>query len=119
MQRADSLEKNSDAGKDWGQKEKATEDEMVGWHHWLKGQELNKLWETVEDREAWHAAMRRVAKCRMQLSHWKTTTNWRIIADDISFISAIHQYELAVGVTSEPSAKPLEDCNYLLHKSHT
>ena len=25
-----------DAGKDWGQKEKrATEDEMVGWYHWL------------------------------------------------------------------------------------
>ena len=26
----------SDAGKDWGQEEqRATEDEMVGWHHWL------------------------------------------------------------------------------------
>ena len=30
--------KDSDAGKDWGQEEKgATEDEMVGWHHWLDG----------------------------------------------------------------------------------
>jgi len=30
MQRADSLEKNPDAGKDWGQKEKGvTEDEIV------------------------------------------------------------------------------------------
>ena len=29
-------EKDPDAGKDWGQEEKgATEDEMVGWHHWL------------------------------------------------------------------------------------
>ena len=28
--------KNSDAGKDWRQEEKGmTEDEMVGWHHWL------------------------------------------------------------------------------------
>ena len=28
--------KDPDAGKDWGQDEKgATEDEMVGWHHWL------------------------------------------------------------------------------------
>ena len=28
--------KDPDAGKDWGQKEKGTtEDEMVGWHHWL------------------------------------------------------------------------------------
>ena len=30
--------KDTDAGKDWGQKEKGTtEDEMVGWHHQLKG----------------------------------------------------------------------------------
>ena len=30
--------KDSDAGKDWGQEEKGTtEDEMVGWHHWLNG----------------------------------------------------------------------------------
>ena len=39
MRRADSFEKNPDAGKDWGQEEKGTtEDEMVGWHHWLNGQ---------------------------------------------------------------------------------
>ena len=30
--------KNSDAGKDWRREEKGmTEDEMVGWHHWLDG----------------------------------------------------------------------------------
>ena len=30
--------KDLDAGKDWGQEEKGmTEDEMVGWHHWLDG----------------------------------------------------------------------------------
>ena len=30
--------KDPDARKDWGQEEKgATEDEMVGWHHWLNG----------------------------------------------------------------------------------
>ena len=34
MQRVDSLEKNFDAGRDWGQEEKGTtEDEMAGWHH--------------------------------------------------------------------------------------
>ena len=32
-----------DAGKDWRQKEKGTkEDEMVGWHHWLKGHEFEQ-----------------------------------------------------------------------------
>ena len=30
--------KDPDGGKDWGQEEKGTkEDEMVGLHHWLKG----------------------------------------------------------------------------------
>ena len=40
MQRTDSLEK-TDAEKYWGQEEKrTTEDEMVGWHHWLIGHEF-------------------------------------------------------------------------------
>ena len=33
--------KDSDARKDWRQEEKGTtEDEMVGWHHWLSGHEF-------------------------------------------------------------------------------
>ena len=33
--------KDSDIGKDWRQEEKEkTEDEMVGWHHWLNGHEF-------------------------------------------------------------------------------
>ena len=41
MQRTDSLEKDSDNGKDWRQEEKGmTEDEMVGWHHQLSGHEF-------------------------------------------------------------------------------
>ena len=43
MQGADSLEKNPDARKDWRQKEKrVTENEMVGWHHWLNGHEFEE-----------------------------------------------------------------------------
>ena len=42
-------EKDSDAGKDWKQEEKgATEDEMVGWHHWLIDLSLSKLQEIVK-----------------------------------------------------------------------
>ena len=41
MQRTDSFEKNPDAGKDWRREGKGmTEDEMVGWHHWLNGHEF-------------------------------------------------------------------------------
>ena len=33
--------KDPDAGKDWRQEKKGmTEDEMVGWHHWLDGHEF-------------------------------------------------------------------------------
>ena len=35
--------KDPDAGKDWGQEEKVTsEDEMIGWHHWLNGHEFEQ-----------------------------------------------------------------------------
>ena len=32
--------KDPDVGKDWGQEKGMTEDEMVGWHHWLNGHEF-------------------------------------------------------------------------------
>ena len=36
-------EKDPDAEKDWGQEEKeTTEDEMVGWYHWLNGHEFEQ-----------------------------------------------------------------------------
>ena len=34
--------KNLDAGKDWGQEKEMTEDEMVRWHHQLKGHECEQ-----------------------------------------------------------------------------
>ena len=35
--------KDPGAGKDWGQEKKGmTEDEMVGWHHWLSGDEFEQ-----------------------------------------------------------------------------
>ena len=35
--------KDTDAGKGWGQEEKGvTEDEKVGWYHWLNGHEFEQ-----------------------------------------------------------------------------
>ena len=37
------IRKDPGAGKDWRQEEKGTaEDEMVGWHHWFNGHELEQ-----------------------------------------------------------------------------
>ena len=45
------------AGKYWRREEKGmTEDEMLGWHHWLNGHEFEQTREMAKDREAWHAA---------------------------------------------------------------
>ena len=34
------IRKDPDAGKDWRLEKGSTEDEMVGWHHWLSGYEF-------------------------------------------------------------------------------
>ena len=62
--RADSLEKTLMLGKIEDKKEKrATEDEMVEWHHRFNGHELGgKLQEMVRDRKACGAAVHEVAK---------------------------------------------------------
>ena len=61
--------KYPDSGKDWGQEKGATEDEIIGWHHWLNGHEFEYT-PGVGDREAWHAAVHGVAKSWTQLSDW-------------------------------------------------
>ena len=70
--------KEPDVGKDRRREEKAiTEDEMVGWHHWLNDISLGELRELVMNREAWRAAIHGVTKSQTRLRDW-TELNWKV-----------------------------------------
>ena len=72
--------KDLDAGKDWRHEEKGTtEDGIIGWHHWLNGQEFVQAQGLVIDREAWSAAVHGVTKSQTQPSNWTTTLSRKVI----------------------------------------
>ena len=64
-------EQHPDAGKDWRREEKGTtEDEMVGWHHWLNGRKFQQALGTGDGQGVWHAAVHGVTKSWTQLRDW-------------------------------------------------
>ena len=67
--------KDPDSGKDWRQEEKGTtENEMVGWHHWLNGHEFEQTAGDSEEQGSLACCSPWVSKSQTQLSNWTITT---------------------------------------------
>ena len=63
--------KDPDAGKDWWQEEKGmTEDEMVGWHHWLDGHEFEQALGVGDGQGSMVCYSPWVTMCQTWLSDW-------------------------------------------------
>jgi len=74
MWRADSLEHTLMLGKTEGRRRRGQQ--RIRWLYDITDSmdmSLSKFREVVQDREAWHAAVHRVAKSQAWLSHWTTT----------------------------------------------
>ena len=76
MQRANSLESTLMPGKTEGKRRRGQQK-----MRWLDGItdpmdiNLSKIWETVQDRRAWHAAVHGVTKNQTEPYNWTTTTS--------------------------------------------
>ena len=105
MWRIDSLQKDSDAGRDWGQEEKGTtEDEMAGWHHWLDG--CGSGWTPgVDDGRPWvlqFMGSQRAGHGWATELNW-TERNWATFTFDVQTTYLLLQnfpYNLALPLTS-------------------
>ena len=95
--------KDSNAGKDWGQKEKgATKDEMVGWYHRLNGQEFEQTPGDSEGQGSLRAAIHGLAKSRIWLSNATTTIS--VTPLDFSYTLLLC---LGCGISMQCLAQPL------------
>ena len=92
MQRTDSLEKTLMLGKIDKWKEKgSTEDEMVGWHHWLDGHEFEQA-PGIGDGQGGLACCRPWSCKELDMTEW---LNWNELKECyiMSFLLEIHNIQ--------------------------
>ena len=77
-------EKDSDAGKDWGQEEKeTTEDVMVRWHHWLNRHEFEQAQGDSEGQGSLVCCRLWSHKASDMTYHWTTKTRRMLLEQNL------------------------------------
>ena len=95
MQRPDSLEKNLMLGKIEEEKG-TTEDEMVGWHHWLSGHEFEQTPGESEGQGSLACyTVHGVKKSWTELSYWTVMQKVRQSYKQCTWNSFFHKWESA------------------------
>ena len=72
--------KDPDAGKDWRQEKRMTEDDMVGWHYWLNGHEFEQAL-GVRDGQGGLVCCSPWSRKELDTTEW---LNWTVIQFDIN-----------------------------------
>ena len=119
MWRNDSLEKTLMLGKNWRQGEKGmTEDEMVGWHHWLNGHEFEQALRVGEGQGSlvccspWDHKALDVSK---QLN-W--TDSWLKISTVSSWTNCLHR-DLSISFHHSSACGIFSNLIYIHTHTHT
>ena len=95
------IRKDPGAGKDWKQEEKGIiEDEMVGWHHWLDGQEFEQvpgvgdaegslvhccLWGRKESRYDWATELTDIKRYNFSRGQFNKSTSRKLLCQVNNF----------------------------------
>ena len=117
------IRKDPDAGKDWGQDKGVTENEMVGWHHWLNDMSSSEFpggGGGAKDREPWRAAVNGVKKSQTRLSDWTSylkvavTTQSTFLPDTTIYHKVNHQTVRRIN----PLTWFSRESSYLAHMFH-
>ena len=98
--------KDPDTGKDWGQEKWVTEDEMVGWRHWLNGHEFEQALGAGEGQGSLACCTHGLTKSPTFFSDWITTKkNLCTLRNSLkrSFHSLIHSLKISSMMSSGAS----------------